>query len=864
MKTDRFSLRVFCLLLSLLGSSVFASPEDEQVADYLRSHNMLSLLKVQLETRIERENSADGRDDLVTQLSELYLEELEATDPNDPYRQVILLQAYALISKMGTSSMYELRIELIVSEYQRYEAAVELHRIELLEPDRHQSTLQGLKDLRRRLKTLTNKLDPEVARAEKLTRKNSSDDSRIQQQRDELANLRRYKSLSHYYAAWTGYSIAVLSDTHVSSDVFESFGWLLGGRGNQPKIEDHHASTFEFDHVARSAIGVALAYSQSSDSRNAIDWLTYLIESDSPSPEIIDQANDRMIQVFIENNLFEQAYAQVLYVYSDREKNTMRTAQARFIALKSLRALERSSQSQKTKFAELLAKQSIGQLLEQGEVGHVLDLYSRYDSFPFLGKSFVPLYAIALKELNRVEHRDLTIGYSSPAKFFAQALEADDANQYPSHRNDCRLKLAYCYVQGSSPAKAVKVCEQVIKESGDDKVIEEARWIRIAALESARVSQDQINQAVREYMLAYPSTPRSAKLILRYALKGTVDSLTAIKTLESIDDTDPIALAAKQTLVKLEYEHLRATGFIDQDQIRKTLGRISWIQNRQEGMIENLNDANARMNIARIGLDLSLRLDPVDINQAQSMLEWCYSILAYDESFEPYRSEFLYRQITIALQSNNPNRANEYLDQLRVLDESRAKSGQLLIYHHAVKQWETSKTQAVARRVINLGVGVLADQSPKHPEPIGLRLSGVAERVSESSWYLWTSANEDDKLALASRLSKLVIMRGKPTEPGLRLATQVFNASNDQEDELGAWKLLLSAYPSSDPLWYQARYETLRIMKDIDFQAALQAYDQFTIMHPSMGPAPWNQRIAQLFGDTPPNGADSPSKVKQP
>ena len=466
MKTERSILCILCVLMSLLASGVVASPEDDQVADYLRSKNMLSLLKVQLESRIEKTSSANQRDQLVTQLSELYLEELKATDPNDPYRQVVLHQAYALISKMGSSSMYELRIELIISEYQSYETAVELHRIELLDSDRHQSTLQGLKDLRQRLKALTRKLDPEVARAEKALRKNSQENTRTQKNRNDLASLRRYKSLSHYYAAWTGYSIAVLSDTHVSSDVFESFGWLLGGRGNQPQIEDHHRSTFEFDHVARAAIGLSLAYSQSSDSRKAIDWLSYLIESESTSPEIVDQANDRMIQVLIDANQFSDAHEQVIAIYANREVHSMRTADARFIALRSLKSLERSSQSKSMPYAKLLAKLSIDQLLEQGEVGHVLDLYSRYDSVPFLGKSFVSLYAIALKELNRVEHRDLTIGYSSPANLFARALEAEDAKQYPTHRNDCRLKLAYCLVQSSNPAKAVKVCEQVIQGTG--------------------------------------------------------------------------------------------------------------------------------------------------------------------------------------------------------------------------------------------------------------------------------------------------------------------------------------------------------------------------------------------------------------
>lgn len=844
------------VILSVGTSRAQATPEDDLVAQYLQSHNMTSLLKVQLQDRIERAKSSDEREALATQLSLIYLDELKNTRPDDPYRQMILIQAQTLIESMGQSSMYGLRIELIIYEYQSYESAVELHKIDLLDPEKRQQARRSFEDLRRRLKNLTNRLDIEVAKAEKASRKRSDDDTEAKAQRDRLADLRRYKSLAHYYAGWAGYSLSALNDTHIPADVFESFGWLLGGRGKQPTILDHQRSTFKYEHVARAAIGIALSYTQSGDLSNARDWLEYVIESPATAPDIVEHAQNKLIQILIEYRQWSLAHETVIEVYANRELNSMSVADARFIALYSLKGFEESTDSQAKNYTKLLAKLAINQLLERGEIGHVLDLYARFDSIPILSNSFVSLYAQGLKELNRVESHEVSTGYSSSANLFSRALKADDAKDYLAQRNDCKLKLAYCLIQSANPEQAAKICQQVIHETGDDQTIEEARWIRIAALESAHAPQNRIDQAVREYLFAYPSTTKSAKLILRYALRGTVDSSIAIETLESINDDDQLAVVARRMLVKIEYEHLRSTQFADQSLIAKTLDQINWIRTQEPETIEDINDANARMNLARIALDLALRQDPFDQPRAQDLLEYGVSLLAFDSSFEPYRAEFLYRQLEIAIKSNRLDSVDTLLSQLNVIDEAKAKNARLLLFQHALESWDQLQSTHHAQRVVSLGVRVLAEQSPKPPSPLRLQISGTAQRVAICAAYLHSNSNQPDMLDLASRLLSLVMDRGQPNEIGLRLATKVFQQTNESDSELKAWNLLLGAYPTTDPLWYEARYETLRLMKDRDFQAALKAYDQFRLLHPSLGPSPWNQQIAALFGDSPPQSPD--------
>jgi hypothetical protein len=861
----KLAILVRSLAVSSLWAGVStASPEDDQVAAYLKSHDMLSLLEVQLEERIRESKNDEDRDILVEELSKLYLSQLRSFDKNDPYRQIVINRARSLTTRMSSIPMYELRIELLIEAYLGVEARVELSRLELLEPDQRSLAITELSSANHKLKLLSKMLDPEVARVDRLV--NRSKNGNEVQLKESLPDLRRYRSLAHYYHAWTGYSLAVLKTQHVPSDVFQSFGWLLGAEGEMPQFSVLNETTLEFEHVARSAVGVALAYAQSEDASSGRAWAKFVSESEHTEIIAKAAAEDRLLQIMAADRDWTDAYRWMLTIEKKRGGDeNMRVSEARFLALQSLRAMESSRVGRGgVSEANKVARYAIEQLVKQGEIGHVLDLYSRFGSLPVVADSFITNYAQALDELNRAEESGRDGMYASVATRFAQALESGDADRFPNERDDCRLKLAYTEIRSGRATEGINVCDQLIEQSIKEEVIEEARWIRIAAIDSINMNagnstSDDLEQAVREYIVAYPSSSRSAKLILRHAMQGTVDPEVAIGTLGSIQDDDPIAIPARRTLVQLRYQSLRAMRFSDPLALEETLMFIRWIDNNEPREAVDLNDAKARMGTIRIGVDIALRVVPGDLEFAQHLVERGMSLMSYDSSLGSFRSEFVYRQIEIAIGSGRVDDASELLNELESLDIAKADIARVLLLNDLISVWKLKHSANNARRVVDIGSVVLASQTAPYPEPIGIQVSTIAEVIAESAAYLWTSRNDSESRDLALLISLLVLERGNPSEQGLRRTALLANNLGDQENELESWLRLLAAYSATDDRWYEARFESLRVMNEVDPIRARKAYAQFKALHPSLGPQPWSTKISNLFGESPVQGSSGAS-----
>ncbi len=848
---------VMCLGMSAAGALV--SPGDEVVASYLKAHNMISLLEVQLEDRIRASKDDAERSELIEELSDLYLDQLRAFDHDVPYRQIVLNRARSLIARMASAPMYELRLELAIEGYLGVESSVELARLELLDSAQRADAIEQLIEINRELKILVSKLDPEVAQRERLRAR--SQKVSTQQSREELAKLRRFRSLGHYYHAWTGYSLAVLEDQHVPSDVFSSFGWLLGGEGDLPRFSVFNETTLEFEHVARAAIGVALAYTQSGDALAGRAWAKFVADSAYVDFDVKESAQDRLLQIMAVDRDWVDAYRFALFLDKQRGKGyQMKVADARFLGLQSLEAMGSTRTGQGgIGEATKVARYAIEQLISQDEIGHVLDLYRRFGSLPMVTQGFIANYARALSALNEADQSAGDGMYASVASLFAQALKAPDADRFPDERDDCALKLAYAEIRNRRAAEAIRVCDRLIEESVNERVIEEARWMRIAAMDSininaGRATSDELDEAVREYIVAYPSTARSAQLILRYAMQGTIDPRVAIDTLLSIDDEDPIVLPARRTLVQLQYQRLRSLGFADPVLLDEALDMLRWIGQTQPNEVDDLDEARIRVGMIRIGLDLALRTSPADIEFADELIERGIRLMGFDASLGVYRSELVYRQVELAVLDRRFRDAMDLLAELASLDSGKAQSARILIFNDALELWRAGQSEQVARRLVDLGTVLLADQTPAYPESLGLQVSGIAEVIAEASAYFWQIRNDIEARDLALRVSLLVLDRGQPSEPGLRRTAELAGQVKDDTHALEAWLMLLAAYQAGDDRWYEARYESLRVMKRVDFSRALAAYDQYRVLHPDLGPAPWNAKIAELFGDQVPAG----------
>jgi len=848
------------LFFALLAPLLHAQSADDAVGAYLRGRDMGSLLEVQLESRLSRASDALERAELSEQLAQLYLSQLREIDATDPYRQVVVIRAKSLLTRVSAAPMFDLRLELLINEYSTNENAIELHRLGLLGDTKRAEAEKTLKETRRELSIIKGKLEPELDRLTRRRAQRMGTDEAIELA-SQIEFIRRQHSLSAYYLGWSGYGLAVLENRHLEDGTYIAFAWLLGAEGGMPQQSEIRQAALEYEHVARSAIGIAMCYAQSENYLLAESWLQALHESESISVEVRDAVESRMLQVLATAREWYETHRYALEITRQRDDEYLPVADARFIAMQALDsrvngAPGKGGEDQANKVAQL----GIEHLIEQGEIGHVVDLYQRYESLPMLRAGFITNYARALSSLNRAEEGGQASSYLDIAQQFVEAVKSHDASDYPTHQEDCRLKLAYTLVRADRSVDAIEYCDRVINSSLRDEAIEEARWLKIAAYDRQNVlkrkqSSPELDDAVRAYVESYPSSQRTAKLVLRHAMRGTLDEQLAIDTLSTIGDEDPIAIPARQTLVQLQYQMLRSSGFTDQALLARTRSLIDWLVGHFSTTSGNQSTARSEMAILRIGIDLALRDTPPDSQRALALIELAQSKLPSTPSFADYESELLVRRVQISLIEDQIGLALASIDELRQLDPEQAEYAEVLTLNELIERWENNRSMSDAELLIDFGIAVLARMTPKAPESIGVQTSTLIELIADSADMLGESRSDPELTSLAMRLLKQVLERGAPSEPGLRRTARLADGLDDQETQLTVWLRLLAAYPQDDARWFEARYESLKAMMSIDIKRAFDTFAQFKVLNPTLGPAPWNQRIADLFNEPIPDAS---------
>lgn len=846
-----------CCFLAFMGCAVSicnAGPADEQVERYLRESRMDQLLEVQLESRLEQADSDEERAAIGETLSELYLRQLRELDRADQYRQVVQIRARTLVDRLDSVPLHELRLELLIDQFLTHENAIELHQLLLLDDADRAIALSGIREAVRELDMLLASIDPDL---ERLRRRRTRTVGFAEQQEDDqqLATMQRLSSLGHYYQGWGGYGLAVLEDRHVGREPFIAFGWLLGAEGGMPQSKDLPQAAIEYEHVARAAVGVAMCYAQSEDTSIAAIWLRDLVDLESVPPQVREDAQMRLLRVLAMGSQWYDAIVQANLILNDSGNDALSVADARFITIMALTR----PRGPDTERREQLAKLGIEQLIAQREIGHVVDLYKRFDRLPLLREGFIPNYARALAELERAEADERSPQYLTLGQLFSEALKASDADAYPEQRDDCRLKMAYTLIRADRPTDAIRHCQAILESSIDEETLEEARWVQIAALDRVNTlankpSSDELDQAVREYVETYPSSDRTAKLVLRHAMRGTLDEQLAIDTLRSIDHSDPIAVPARRTLLQLQYQLLRRVRFTDQRMLDEARELASWLIDRQpQGEADEQSPQNMA-GVLQIAIDLALRDSPPDTAFARSQIEQARLLIGSQPSLQAIEPEMLMQLLRTEMIDDRFEAALSVLDELRVVDPNRAGDAQMLVLNILVDQWSIAHSPRVAQLLVEVGSPVIARVAPRSDERITVQTSALMEVIADAALSLAEDDDNEPMLELAYRFSEQVLTQGQPSEPGLRRTADLAQRLSDNQTRLEAWLRLLAAYPQDDDRWFEARYESLAVMQLIDPARAYDTFKQYKVLNPSLGPAPWNQRIADLFAEPLPGG----------
>lgn len=841
------------LLPALWGDP--AAGQADPVEDALTRAGLDDVLEAHLIGVLERETDESARAALVDRIAGLYARLLRELPGESEERGAVVDRAGAFVASAPADRAVELRLALLLERYLPIERRAGLHELELLGDEERARLVEELTGVHAAIDAMARNAADRAALAERRARADAGSGG------ERTAGPVRERSLTAYYAGWSGLTLSVLEDGLPSSDVLRWFGWPLGADGETPTLDRVDPVTLEYEHVARAAIGVGRALARRGESTRAVQWLRMVAESERAEHGVRVQATVRLLRVYAEQGDWIRAL-ELADELRGSEGRPLAAPEARFLAIAALRVMESKTDA----YAERVAKRALQDLIEAGEIGHVLDLRRRFRTGGLLGTGFIGAYAEALDHLEGAERAGTPGLYQGAAQRLTQAAALDDAKGFPVQRDDALLKAAYCEIRAGRPREAEAVARSVLKGSPTAEAAEEARWLVIVSIDAARDPRDadELMRAVRRYIDLYPGTERANRLIVRHAGTDVLEPGVAIAGLRAIGEDEPVVLSARRALVRLVYRAWIDGGRREASARDEIAALTDWIWAR-ESRGDDPGGPRDRLDVARIALDAALGGTPQDLDRAERALGVAERIVASDPTLARFNDELALRAVEVHAARGRFDSAEERLTRLRQSSSELAPRAERLLLAAVFDRLDAHPGDAAASALgVRVGVRVAAALTPPAPE----RLSADASRVVDRVWRLAAAEAERtadaETRATALRLARVVLDRGLPTAQGMREMADLARRAGDAATELEAWSVLLGASRPDEAAWWEARYETLRLLVATDRAAALRAYEQHRVLHPLPGLSPWSEQIDALFAGLEPIGPEGEAAPGEP
>jgi hypothetical protein len=245
--------------------------------------------------------------------------------------------------------------------------------------------------------------------------------------------------------------------------------------------------------------------------------------------------------------------------------------------------------------------------------------------------------------------------------------------------------------------------------------------------------------------------------------------------------------------------------------------------------------------------DALLAASSPDYQRVEAALQALDQVAAFQAmDMKQVQSELTFRRVQIAVAKADEPAVIKLTDQLRVTGGPYADASDRLLFKRAQKGFKATPTDVIlARQVIRYGTRVL-DTAAGTASEKDASIVATRDAVAQAAAVLFHADNDKQMLELAIKLDRAQLESGNRTASSLRRVGELMEASGDPKSALAAWRELLSGLPNGSPEWFEARYESLRLLaKDSPTEAA-EVMRQHKVLHPDFGPEPWGAKLKEL------------------
>jgi len=880
--------RVRDILIALVTLSLGAAVAPAQPASddsragrleaYLRDLGARELLAEHLRARLD---GASGREEaeIAERIGRVYAEMLADASPGVEQDDLIRRSA-DLLERVPAADTFDLRIALTKARYLTAERIAERARLKLATDAEIRSALEAFDSVAAGLGVLGEQADRRVRAYER--RERSGGISDLQGFRAELAELRRQRSLAKYYAGWALYYTAMLTGRPgPAGEALDAFGYLLSSGQGEPTLEKLSRSLLRHEHVARAAMGTALCLSARGEHVLASLWIEELETGENVNAEVLGQLFTRKVTVLAAGRRWDALAVAVERRrgagLGERAEDPLRVNEARLLAIEVLEALRAPDADRARRdAAEPIAQAALGDLVSRGESAQVLDLVDRYGTLPLGEGGFVVRYVRALRAFRaaRDAHREacegagcsaqeptedpaLVAAYLEAADLLTHAFEAQDAAGFTEERINTGLMLGGALYYKGSALQAADRFEQTVGLTEPGERHAEALRMMIVSLEHALEQgrtgvRGRLEQAVLLFTETYPGDDNAARLVLKFGDEGLFDTDTVVRVLRNVGRGSPSFAPARQQIANVLY---RAYAGSDEPERSEAAARFVEVALPLiDSMMDALRDPEtgpgeagelSRRVLVRIRQVLEASLsplaaDPVSARRALAALDELHVRTDGVVEGQDLEGELAFRRLQLAVNESDEAAEAAARRELESVGGRFLDLADTFLFGRALERWRRTRRVDHAREVVAIGGRLLGEGAVARAD------LPVADTTAEAATAVWRAADDRGMLSQAVSIDERVLADHTPTSGLLRRLAKNAEDGGDAARALELWQRLSNALVEGRAEWYEARYESFRLLAETDPAAARRAIGQHVVLHPMYGPSPWGERIEEI------------------
>jgi hypothetical protein len=854
---------------------------DDTVDRYLTRLGVTSVIAERLEHDFARA-TGEQREELAMRLAVVYADMLTAASPDADVDRWEA-RARALLDAAPDAATIDLRLGLARAAYVRAEAAAERGILRIGSPEDARAAAARLADLTTELDRIADEAHRRVQSLEK--REESATDRDTTLLTAALSEGRRQRSIAHFLAGNAAVLVALATESAESAErALIHFGWILGAKpGARPELERLADQNLLYPHVAKSALGAALAHAIRGRADESAAWIAAVRHAERLPADIDELITTRQIQCLAATGRWSELAALVASMRSDMgapsddATPSLTTTHARLLAVLALGAPDSAPRAPVAEIRDA----ALAELVGRGELGHVLAIAAAFGTQGFGTDSFIGLEVRGLKAYDdaRTAHgpddnarRDPPTDpgvrrmYAAAAELFELALRAPGADAFPDAAAQTMLLVGVCRINAlgddapddatdpeSWLTRAAEAIRDPARAAAAMRLAIHALDQRVSAGGASAVDAASRRDAMIDAFLdRFPDDPAAPSMIVRRVTTPGFDRVRGLTMLLAIPPSSPWHPAARHHAAAIAFELYRAAPPAEREWAARRYLDLEdpLLAADRRTASEGKRDAAERSALrARRIVEAALGLDAPDLPLADRALESIESLAALGLlDTAPIRGELAYRRAQIALIRGDHAAADALLAEAATADPTLARAGDKLRFDAAVRAWRASRRDdpgapgsvAAAQRVADAGAALI------DADPTAL-LGGsgaIVRSVSAEALADVYAATSDRAVAERAIVLLREVLDAAPNATAeLRRLAELTEALGMLEESLGAWRTLVAGLPVGSDQWFDARVRHVTVLAHREPDRAREVLAQHVALYPDYGPEPWGPRL---------------------